>query len=276
MPPNSFILGWVGRNQWRKQLWVMFDVLRLLRTGAYQVCRTCGSVFSFGKRRLECCSSHQIERATPLSDVYLWMHLPNGKERGPWQLGTLEKLYDMLPGRDVHYTDGCSSDAHLSPTDMAQLYQLWDVFLFLSGGEGFGVPAWEAMSTGLPVVYTDYSSHAEFVGKACGELAVSGTMQPEPASCVFRMVAHVDEAVEAVRRIYFDRELRTTLGENGRRFVLEHGLDASAGRWHSLLSDVVGNKVDTIPMTTESANGTGLWQDTASGRQDITRCPKQL
>ncbi len=42
MPQNAFLLGWVGRNQWRKQVWVQYKVLHYLRTGKYLVCQDCG------------------------------------------------------------------------------------------------------------------------------------------------------------------------------------------------------------------------------------------
>ena len=34
MPASAFVLGWIGRNQWRKQVWIMYKVLHYLRTGS--------------------------------------------------------------------------------------------------------------------------------------------------------------------------------------------------------------------------------------------------
>ena len=33
MPTDAFVLGWIGRNQWRKQVWVLYKVLHYLRSG---------------------------------------------------------------------------------------------------------------------------------------------------------------------------------------------------------------------------------------------------
>lgn len=44
MPESAFVLGWIGRNQWRKQIWIMYKVLHYLRTGAYLLCDVCGKV----------------------------------------------------------------------------------------------------------------------------------------------------------------------------------------------------------------------------------------
>jgi hypothetical protein len=35
MPPDSYVLGWVGRNQWRKQGWLPYQLIHHLRTGDY-------------------------------------------------------------------------------------------------------------------------------------------------------------------------------------------------------------------------------------------------
>lgn len=140
----------------------------------------------------------------------------------------------MKRGRDIYYTEGMGEKAALAPADMPLLFQMWDVLLYLTGGEGFGLPAWEAMCAGLPVVYTDYSSHAEFLRHANGGLPVRGILQPEAKSCIWRMVADVGEALQAVRILYFDREIGKTLGANGRVFVQNYAPAIQAAKWHQM------------------------------------------
>ncbi|MCG8576373.1 MAG: hypothetical protein MI810_15910, partial [Flavobacteriales bacterium] len=41
VPEKAFILGWVGRNQWRKQIWTLFAALSSIRKGRYDVCDAC-------------------------------------------------------------------------------------------------------------------------------------------------------------------------------------------------------------------------------------------
>lgn len=47
--------------------------------------------------------------------------------------------------------------------EMTQFYQLLDAFVFMSRGEGAGMPPREAMATGLPVIVADYSGTSELV-----------------------------------------------------------------------------------------------------------------
>ena len=118
------------------------------------------------------------------------------------------------------------------------LYRIWDGLLFLSGGEGFGLPAWEAMCSALPVVYTNYSAHGEFLTRADAGLPVGGILQPEAKTCIWRMVADVAQAVEAVQKLYFDRALALRLGENGRSFAGQFAIETQVDAWHRTFGEL--------------------------------------
>lgn len=151
-----------------------------------------------------------------------------------WPARWLEGQFDLKRDRDIYYTEEYGLKSALAPSDIPALFNLWDCLLYLSGGEGFGLPAWEAICSGLPVVYTNYSSHAEFLGRADAGLPVGGILQPERRSCLWRMIADVPQAVQAVRKLYFDHALRTTLGNNGRRFAEQFTPEVQVARWHEI------------------------------------------
>lgn len=255
---DTFLLGWIGRNQWRKQIWVLYPVIQLLRSGQYLVCNLCGSVeidtssplyFNIPAPTRRCginpsgacgtscalCHTGVLTHAKPLTNVVLWLHMPADGPEYPWPVKGLEAIYDVRPGRDIHYTEGLGERASLTPDQMPMIYQMLDCLLYLSGGEGFGVPTWEAMSTGIPTVYTNYSSHAELLTQADAGLPVGGLLQPEPGTCALRIVADVREAVQAVRKLYFDRCLAQELGARGRRFCLNFAPETQAETWHRIL-----------------------------------------
>jgi glycosyltransferase involved in cell wall biosynthesis len=264
MPRDAFVLGWVGRNQWRKQVWLLYKVLHYLRTGAYLVCRACGRVSLYdwdparqehldgsgevleshpGYRFDRCvhCDGTGTERAAPLTDIFLWCHM--AEEPGEtWSLRMLEQQFAVHPGKDLCYTPEHKLMAALAPEDLPALYKIWDCLLYLSGGEGFGLPAWEAMCSGLPVVYTNYSAHGEFLTRADGGLPVGGVLQPEPKSCIWRMVADVGQAIEAVRRLYFDRGLVASLGGKGRAFTECFDIQTQVAAWHETFGELLRPK----------------------------------
>jgi hypothetical protein len=63
-------------------------------------------------------------------------------------------------------------------------------------------------------------------------LPVGGVLQPEAKQCIWRMVADVPQAIEAVRRLYFDRKLAQQLGANGRTFVRQFAIESQVAAWH--------------------------------------------
>jgi len=246
IPRDAIILGWVGRNCWRKQVWVVFKVLRYLRYGGYFVCPGCdriqirewnsqlGEYDRSGPDSYTCnCGSVMFE-ASPLSNVFLWVHMQQDDTLAAWPTGMLEKLYSVHAGRDLFYTEGYNSRSGLATDQMANLYQMFDLLLYLSGGEGFGVPVWEAMSCGIPVVYTDYSSHAELVRNAKGGLPVMGTLQPQAGDGVQRLIADIPSALVAIRTLIANPTLRNQLGTNGRQYTEQFSIETQVSKWHCL------------------------------------------
>jgi glycosyltransferase involved in cell wall biosynthesis len=257
MPQDAFVVGWVGLPRWRKQVWLLYKVIHYLRTGSYLVCSDCGraSLFDWdpmarchldqrngvlesrpGYKFDVCakCQSANVHPAAPLQDVFLWLHMPKDDPLSDWPVNWLEQQYGVEENKDIYYTKGCDAKAALAPDDVPTLYQLWDCLLYLSGGGSFGLPAWEAMCSALPVVYTDYSSHAEFLGAGKAGLAVDGILQPEGKVGLWRSIGDVARAVAAVRRLYYDRQLGRELGSNGRAFVQQYDLDVQAQKWHRI------------------------------------------
>ncbi len=162
MPQDAFVLGWIGRNQWRKQVWVLYKLLHYLRSGQYLVCRACGRVSLFdwdparqahlnqlalvlesrpGYRYDVCahCHSSEIEPVQPLQDIFLWCHMAE-EPKETWPLRRLEEQFALQRDRDLYYTPEHELKAALAPDDVPMLYKLWDSLLYLSGGEGFGLP----------------------------------------------------------------------------------------------------------------------------------------
>ncbi len=260
IPNNAFLIGWIGRNQWRKQVWLPYKIIHHLRAGNYWFCAHCGRVFLYSKAflsnnvqripilnhpkhfiegiRPSCCRLQFIEKAEPLPDVFLWLHMAD-EPRLAWPKSLLERQFCVEPGKDLYYTKGETYRSNTAPAEMSRIYQIWDVLLYLSGGEGFGIPAWEALCSGLPVIYTNYSSHAEYLNKANGGVPIGGILQPEKRTCIWRMIANIPQAIEAVRKLYFDRKYCKLLGSNGNAFVKSYTPEIQAKKWHQIFQRLI-------------------------------------
>lgn len=103
------------------------------------------------------------------------------------------------------YADGLVTLGRHPYEALPQLYCSHDVFVFPSLSETFGHPMVEALSSGLPVVAADTAVNRE----VCGDAA----LYFDPLSSV--------SLLEALHRLDADPQLRQSLGERGRRRVLE-------------------------------------------------------
>ena len=79
-----------------------------------------------------------------------------------WKYEPLLRFLDSMPElkKDVLMID------YVSDADLPLLYNLADLFAYVSFYEGFGLPPLEAMACGAPVIISDNSSLPEVVGEA--------------------------------------------------------------------------------------------------------------
>lgn len=241
VPVDKFVLGWVGRNQWRKQLWVNFHAMSLIKTGNYKICSNCHCVTADLTEIKFCqrCGCGNLESASPIKDIVLWIHTPTGPGSGDWNCIELEKIYNLTKS-DIYYTDGCDDRHHLSRDDISALYKSWDALLCCSGGEGFGLPVIEAMACGIPVIYSMYSSHAEVATIANAGIGVTGVLQPERTSHIMRFISDPYAIVQSVLRLKDSPDASDELGKNGVRYARGVSMDVIAEVWHNIFEGLRG------------------------------------
>jgi glycosyltransferase involved in cell wall biosynthesis len=113
-----------------------------------------------------------------------------------------------------------------SQDDMPALYQMAQIFLYPSFGEGFGIPVIEALFSGTPVISSNLSSLPEAAGL--------GSWLVDPA--------RPEEIAEGIQKILTDPELRTRMVENGlehaRKFRPEKVTREMMGVYWEVLEDV--------------------------------------
>lgn len=134
----------------------------------------------------------------------------------------------------------CFSNArffeNLDYKDMNKVYNVMDVFLLSTSGEGFGIPIIEAMSCEIPVVATDYTTTKELIidDGICG-ISVPISAEITGSWNVERAVISVPETVEALNTYFRSTSLRVEHGRNGREKVLrQYSWDVVIPQWKEL------------------------------------------
>jgi len=258
VPVSAFILGWIGRNQFRKQNHKMWEVMHYVKHGDYIECKDCeritikewnwssmephkGATYRYeaGYDFKSCwyCKSKNIEQGQPLHDAYLWQHMP--KTDPGYNPGLHARMWDV---EDRVIQTGSSDGARgLPPEVVAELMGSWDAMLYLSGGEGFGIPAFESLMSGVPVIYSNYSSHADFCKH--GGLPVRCDFIPELAFGIHRAIADTGDAVRQILWAYRNRQELYLKGQMGRQFALSKNVTVVADQWHKLFQEMMAKPV---------------------------------
>ena len=141
---------------------------------------------------------------------------------GGWDLPVLVEQLGLR--ENVMFSDSSANPLHgLSTEQMAALYQLSDVHILATGGEGFGIPTAEAMACGLPCILPDNSTGPELIGdNERGFLIPCSTFITGPKWGVNMGLVDVVKQAQAMLDISLDTELRQTMSKNAREFALEN------------------------------------------------------
>jgi glycosyltransferase involved in cell wall biosynthesis len=216
---DAKIIGFIGHNQFRKMNWAMFPILKYLRTGAYFECYVCGRLtlapWDPVTRRLgdtpngcDWCLYEPdgtrlgVGPGIPIN-AHLWMHCFN-RGNVTWRPERMKQVWGLEDS--VMFTTEMKAEEGIPDKDIPYLINCFDVYLTTSGGEGFNIPAVEAMACGIPVVYSNYSAHPEVVGHA-GLPIRTAAMIPDQVEPIDRAVVDIADAVKAVKRLLTDKAL---------------------------------------------------------------------
>lgn len=261
IPHKDFVLGWIGRNQFRKQNYKMWETMHHLIYGDYIKCSDCERITRMEWDRAKCetreigrlrlyepdydystcwyCRSSNVLQGTPHNDIWLWNHM--NKQDPGWRVDDHTAMWEIKDR--MIYTPGLTAAKGLPPQQLADLIATWDGLLYLSGGEGFGIPAFEAMLSGVPVIYSNYSSHADFA--KYGGLSVRCDMIPELNFGINRAYVDVNHAIERVLWGYYHQEDFRELGIKGKKYAETKTLDSIVEQWDRVFTQMMTKPVGT-------------------------------
>jgi glycosyltransferase involved in cell wall biosynthesis len=190
------------------------------------------SVFEWGRRKGVDLLLKAYRAAFQASDnVLLILKIDN---RVPAS-NPLHEIAELLPSPAPPV--GIIYNQRLSPTRMAELYQGADCFVLPTRGEGWCMPALEAMACGIPAIVTNWSGPTAFLTVQNGyPLPIAG-LEPTGSSNPYYRDAQwaapdADALVELLRKVHTGRD-------EARRRGAQAALDARAWSWERAVKEVI-------------------------------------
>jgi len=136
--PDAFIVGCVARNQHRKNI----------------------------PRLIKGFSQFVHENKLGPDDAKLILHMDWNDAMG-WKFPDFAEQYGIKEYLMAPLMGTLDAGQAVTEKDMAHLYNCMDVFVLPTAGEGFGIPSLEAMSCGVPICLTNYTTGYELI--ACDD-----------------------------------------------------------------------------------------------------------
>lgn len=142
-----------------------------------------------------------------------------------------ERVLLAAAGRDdIEIRDGYLDTGHLGA-----LMELSDCYVSLHRSEGLGLTIAEAMTLGKPVIATAYSGNLDFMTPetshliGCRLVPVGPDNDPYPPEALWAD-PDLDQAADAMRRVFEDPEAARAMGERARRDLAARFSPAVCGR----------------------------------------------
>jgi glycosyltransferase involved in cell wall biosynthesis len=224
---KNFIVGCVARNQPRKQLPRLFKAWRRFVDPGI-ACQECGEVIHSAREMPTCpvCESTEVRRFDGKPDALLYVHAkPDDRSssnlyelRDRFGLNGYVTMPSNLPFEGVGYSD----------ERLSLLYNGMDLFTLPTGGEGWGLPILEAMSSGVPCLVTGYSGHLDFCQGVADLIAISEF--DTQRHLVEHALVDLDDYVLRLDSFYYEREQFLT---KWGAYLTSRGEDIASEMWQT-------------------------------------------
>jgi len=124
---------------------------------------------------------------------------------------------------------------------MPDIYNMFDIHVLTTSGEGFGLPILESLACGVPNVMTDYTTAEELIGNDRG-VRVKIKAYHYGAYLTKRAFVDVDDLVQAFIKLHDDKEFRKKCSENAFKFAQGYDWKIVNKMWDNLFQEIINGK----------------------------------
>lgn len=186
-------------------------------------------------------------------DTYLYFHCQLAEEMG-WNIPILLRAKKVI--NKCAYTTEVNAEIGVSIDDLIDIYNMADVLVSTTTGEGFGLTTLEAMSCGKPVIITDYTTSEELIGDDAGiRVPVDRYIRlPDRTRGVYAGYPSVEKFVEAMQFYYDNKDEMLKAGEIARKRALMYNWDEIVPIWHALITALIRDRSENLKKMIYSTN----------------------
>ena len=226
--PKCKIVGTIMRNQRRKLYPDLFESFRkfLDKTNdpdTYLYCHTCYPDIGWDIPRL-------LKQYGIASRVILTYQCNNCESITP---SIYHDIVMECPQCGKHSAQLANVQKGLSCKELANIINLFDLYIQYANSEGFGLPQVEAASCGVPVMAVDYSAMESVIRKINGVPLKLRSRYLELETGCYRAVPDNDYTAEQLLKFFnLNEEQRTQKGHDTRKaFEKNYNWDRTAEKW---------------------------------------------
>ncbi|MFW6243163.1 MAG: glycosyltransferase family 4 protein [bacterium] len=206
---NDFIIGSVARNQSRKMMDRTFKIFK------------------------------EFAKINPLAKLFL--------HTDPYDNAAIFNMMEMIKEYKIQNRvrfSGMKYYKGFDYTKMPDVYNLMDVFILTTSGEGFGVPIIEAMSCEIPCLVTNYTTTEELVLKTGSGMGINLLTELTGTWNVERGICSIEDGVQKLN-LMFEHKCKNTVQwrmwkSNGRKAVIKnYTWDKVTNDWIKLFEEIL-------------------------------------
>jgi len=204
---RTFLIGSIARNQPRKRLDALMQVLRIL--------------------------IDQYEK--PLGKKFVvYFHCCLEDKLG-WPLPWLAQYYGVV--------DRCIFDKNLKPGEgpteegLNEIANCFDAHVSLTNSEGWHLPALETLAAGVPNILTDYSAHADW-GKDAIYLCKVAAFEHEPRTGFIKAIANVNDCAKKLSLLAASKKMCEEWSKKGVKLGAQLDWDNVVPMWEKLIDSI--------------------------------------
>ncbi len=150
----------------------------------------------------------------------------------------------------VFCTQGYNRDAGFEEKQMAELYNMADVFVTASRGESFCLPVLESMACGIPVVATDCTALTELVQESGAGLLAKPICRWATPLIADKVIVDELDFAKCLGELYNSTKKRKEMGEKGRKYAKQFSWEKAIDAWVNLMKGI-----ENRPLVMDYATG---------------------